>query len=228
VTLVLLRHAESSGNAEDRFTGWLDVGLTTVGEEQARRAGVLLRERGLAPGVVFASALVRTARTAELCLAAAIEDAVERPAVVRTWRLNERHYGALQGRPRAEVDRECGAEQVRQWRRSWTGTPPRLPDDVPNPADDARYAGCFAEAPRTESLADVARRVTPFWRDELAPALAAHDCVLVVGHSNSLRALMVVTGWAGAEQACATEIAVGEPLAVDVNRPVREASSSAP
>ena len=187
--LVFLRHGESTWNAENRFTGWTDVDLTPRGEEEARAAGRRLAEEVAAPGgarfaVVHTSVLTRAVRTANLAL-----DAMGRSwlPVRRHWRLNERHYGALQGKNKSETTAAFGEEQVRAWRRSYDVPPPPL--DPADPADDPRYADLAPGAvPATECLADVVRRVVPYWEDAIVPDLHRFGGVLVVAHGNSIRA----------------------------------------
>ncbi|HKN96238.1 MAG TPA: 2,3-bisphosphoglycerate-dependent phosphoglycerate mutase, partial [Pseudonocardiaceae bacterium] len=185
-TLVLLRHGNSEWNEQGLFTGWLDVPLADSGREQARQAATLLAGHGLPPAVVHTSVLVRAVDTAAEVLRAL---GVSVP-VCRTWRLNERHYGALTGRVKRDVVREYGEAQFAEWRRAFKGTPPPLPDSSPHsPAGDPRYASLGARLPRSESLADVQARLLPYWHDVLQPELAGRT-VLVVSHSNALRALV--------------------------------------
>ncbi|MFC0080553.1 2,3-diphosphoglycerate-dependent phosphoglycerate mutase [Aciditerrimonas ferrireducens] len=189
--LVLLRHGQSVWNAENRFTGWTDVDLSPVGEDEARQAGRLLREEQEAGQLdlvgVHTSLLTRAVRTATLAL-----ETMGRPwlPVRRSWRLNERHYGDLQGRNKAETAERHGLEQVQRWRRSYDEPPPPLdPSDPRSGTQDPRYRGLPASAlPRSECLADVVRRVVPWFEDCLAADLA-HGDVLVVAHGNSIRAL---------------------------------------
>jgi 2,3-bisphosphoglycerate-dependent phosphoglycerate mutase len=190
--LVLLRHGQSVWNAENRFTGWTDVDLSPAGEEEARRAGRLLRAEQEADRldlqVVHTSVLTRAVRTANLAT-----EELGRPwlAVRRTWRLNERHYGDLQGRTKAETAERHGLEQVQRWRRSYDEPPPPLdPADKRSGLLDPRYRGLPPSAlPSTECLADVVRRVVPWFEDAIAADLARGD-VLVVAHGNSIRALV--------------------------------------
>jgi len=189
-TLVLLRHGQSTWNAENRFTGWTDVDLSALGEEEAREAGRLLAaERGLEIDTVHTSVLTRAVRTANLAL-----DEMGRSylPVHRSWRLNERHYGALQGLNKRETAVLHGQEQVKLWRRSYdTPPPPAAPEDENHPVNDARYRRLPRSVlPATECLADVVRRLLPYWEDAIAPQLIDGQTVLVVAHGNSLRALM--------------------------------------
>jgi 2,3-bisphosphoglycerate-dependent phosphoglycerate mutase len=188
-TLVLLRHGESAWNAEGLFTGWVDIGLSGAGAREAVAGGALLREHGLRPDIVHTSVLTRAIQTANL---AQEEAGLLWLPVARSWRLNERHYGALQGKNKAQTREEFGDEQFMVWRRSYDVPPPPLPDDHPlSQAADPRYAHLPPELlPRTECLADVLRRMLPYWYDAIVPDLAANRTVLVVAHGNSLRALV--------------------------------------
>jgi 2,3-bisphosphoglycerate-dependent phosphoglycerate mutase len=188
-TLVLLRHGFSEWNAKNLFTGWVDVDLTAQGESEARRGGELLREHNLLPDVVHTSVLRRAIRTAELALNAA--DLLWLP-VQRSWRLNERHYGALQGKDKKQTLEAFGEEQFMLWRRSYDTPPPPLADDSEfSQASDPRYATLPDELkPRTECLKDVVDRMLPYWYDAIVPDLRAGKTVLVTAHGNSLRALV--------------------------------------
>jgi 2,3-bisphosphoglycerate-dependent phosphoglycerate mutase len=196
--LVVLRHGQSTWNAENLFTGWVDVDLTEAGEAEAREAGRLLLEAGEVVGrpldlrILHTSVLTRAIRTAELALAAAGRSWLP---VRRDWRLNERHYGDLQGKNKAEIKQQFGAEQLQLWRRSYDTPPPPLsPDNPYDVAGDPRYRDLDpADIPRTECLADVVRRALPYWESAIVPdlrATAAHGgAVLVAAHGNSIRAL---------------------------------------
>lgn len=188
-TLVLLRHGESTWNLENRFTGWTDVGLTPKGDAEGTRAGRLIAEAGIAPTVVHTSVLTRAIVTMHRTL-----EALDRlwVPVCRNWRLNERHYGALQGLNKAETAARHGEEQVQVWRRSYAVPPPPLdPGDPRHPSHDPRYAGLAPDLlPAAESLADVVRRMLPYWHDRIVPDLLVGGTVLVVAHGNSLRALV--------------------------------------
>jgi 2,3-bisphosphoglycerate-dependent phosphoglycerate mutase len=188
-TLVLLRHGESVWNAEGLFTGWVDVGLSESGRAEAVRAAVMLKESGLRPAVVHTSVLTRAIQTANTTLDAA--DLAWLP-VRRSWRLNERHYGALQGKNKAQTREQFGDEQFMLWRRSYDVPPPPLADDDPlSPAGDPRYALLTGDSlPRTECLRDVVMRMLPYWDDVIIPELATGATVLVVAHGNSLRAMV--------------------------------------
>jgi 2,3-bisphosphoglycerate-dependent phosphoglycerate mutase len=189
LTLVLLRHGESTWNRENRFTGWTDVDLTEAGEAEATQAGAWMRDEGLRFGVVHTSVLLRATRTAEIALA---EMGLHWLPVTRHWRLNERHYGALQGLNKQETAERHGAEQVKLWRRSYDVPPPALElDDPRHPSHDPRYRDLPPELlPSTECLADVVARMLPYWYEFIVPDLGAGRQPLVVAHGNSLRALV--------------------------------------
>ena len=189
-TLILLRHGESEWNAKNLFTGWVDVNLTSNGRREATRGGELLANSDLLPDVVHTSLLTRAIRTSQLALEAADRQWIP---VRRTWRLNERHYGALQGKDKKETLAEYGEEQFMLWRRSYDVPPPPIePEDPFAQTDDPRYAALPPEArPSTECLADVVRRLIPYWEDVLvADDLRAGRTVLVAAHGNSLRAMV--------------------------------------
>jgi len=189
-TLILLRHGESEWNAKNLFTGWVDVDLTDTGRQEATRGGELLANSDLLPDVVHTSLLTRAIRTSQLALEAADRQWIP---VRRTWRLNERHYGALQGKDKKETLAEYGEEQFMLWRRSYDVPPPPIePDDLFAQTNDPRYAALPPEArPATECLADVVRRLIPYWEDVLvADDLRAGRTVLVAAHGNSLRAMV--------------------------------------
>ena len=188
-TLVLLRHGESTWNLENLFTGWTDVDLTDKGVAEAVASGHMLTEEGILPNVVHTSVLLRAIKTADLAL-----EAMNRSwlPVRRHWRLNERHYGALQGLNKAQTAALHGDEQVHVWRRSYDIPPPPLElDDERHPRFDPRYAGLAPEQlPATECLADVVERMLPYWYDAIIPDLHRFGTVLVAAHGNSLRALV--------------------------------------
>jgi 2,3-bisphosphoglycerate-dependent phosphoglycerate mutase len=187
--LVLLRHGESTWNKENRFTGWTDVDLTEKGREEARDAGRLMQQAGFEFDVAFTSVLKRAIRT--LWIATDVMDLLWIP-VVRDWRLNERHYGALQGLNKAETAAKHGEAQVKIWRRSYDIPPPPLdPDDPRHPSHDKRYADLApALVPRTESLKDTVERFLPYWHGTIVPRIRSGDRVLIAAHGNSLRALV--------------------------------------
>ena len=187
-TLVLLRHGESVWNAENLFTGWMDVPLSEKGEQEARRGGELLRGAGLLPDVVHTSLLRRAISTANLALDAADRHWIP---VRRDWRLNERHYGALQGKNKKQTLDEYGEEQFMLWRRSYDTPPPPIePGSEFSQDTDPRYADLGPEMPATECLADVVKRFLPYWEQRVVPDLQAGKVVLIAAHGNSLRALV--------------------------------------
>ncbi|MCC6132610.1 MAG: 2,3-diphosphoglycerate-dependent phosphoglycerate mutase [Acidobacteria bacterium] len=187
--VVLLRHGESQWNLENRFTGWTDVDLTPKGVEEAKTAARLLTEAGLTFDVAYTSVLKRAIRTLWLTLDGM--DLMWIP-VIRNWRLNERHYGALQGLNKAETAAKFGDAQVKLWRRSYAVPPPALtPEDERYPGKDRRYSGLSPEEmPLTESLKDTVARFVPYWETVIAPAVKAGERVLIAAHGNSLRALV--------------------------------------
>jgi len=188
-TLVLLRHGESEWNAKGLFTGWVDVGLSATGAQEAVSGGKLLAQSGLRPAVVHTSVLTRAIQTANIALE---EAGLLWLPTRRSWRLNERHYGALQGKDKAATRREFGDEQFMLWRRSYDVPPPPIPDDDQySQAGDVRYAELPPEArPRSECLKDVMARMLPYWYDAVVPDLVRDGTVLIVAHGNSLRALV--------------------------------------
>ncbi|KFF60052.1 phosphoglycerate mutase [Cryobacterium sp. MLB-32] len=187
-TLVLLRHGQSTWNQQNLFTGWVDVRLSEQGVTEAKRAGELLKDAGLLPDVLHTSLLSRAIQTANLALEEA--DRLWVP-VKRSWRLNERHYGALQGLDKAETLATYGQEQFMLWRRSFDTPPPVLADDNEwSQVGDARYAGLGDDLPRTECLKDVVERMLPYWQSDIVPDLRTGQTVLVTAHGNSLRALV--------------------------------------
>ncbi len=210
-TLVLLRHGESVWNAEGLFTGWVDVGLSEKGSAEADQAGTMLADSGLRPDIVYTSVLTRAIETANVTLGTA---KLAWLPVCRSWRLNERHYGALQGKNKAQTRAEYGDEQFMAWRRSYDVPPPPLADDEPlSPAGDARYALLPDDVlPRTECLRDVVRRLLPYWHDVIVPDLALGRTVLVVAHGNSLRALVKHLDGIGDAEIAELNIPTGIPL----------------
>ncbi len=187
-TLILLRHGNSEWNQKNLFTGWVDVRLSEQGVTEAKRAGELLSESGLKPEVLYTSMLTRAIQTANYALEVA--DRLWIP-VKRSWRLNERHYGALQGMDKAQTLEEFGPEQFQLWRRSFDVPPPELSDDSEfSQAHDERYADLGDDLPRTESLKLVIDRMLPYWQSDIVPDLRAGKTVLVTAHGNSLRALV--------------------------------------
>lgn len=187
-TLILLRHGQSTWNELNLFTGWVDVRLTEKGKAEAQRGGELLAESGLHPDILYTSVLSRAIQTADIALDAA--DRLWIP-VKRSWRLNERHYGELQGKDKAQTLEQFGQEQFMLWRRSFDVPPPPLADDSEfSQVDDPRYADIVGEIPRTESLKLVIDRLLPYWESDIAPDLRAGKTVLVTAHGNSLRGLV--------------------------------------
>jgi 2,3-bisphosphoglycerate-dependent phosphoglycerate mutase len=184
----LLRHGESEWNAKNLFTGWVDVRLSAKGEAEAKRGGELLAARDLLPNVVHTSLLRRAIHTSQLAL-----DAAERHwiPVRRSWRLNERHYGALQGKDKKQTLAQYGEEQFQLWRRSFDVPPPPIDDnDEFSQKNDPRYADLGTDLPKTECLKDVIDRMIPYWNQSIIPDLKEHKTVLVTAHGNSLRALV--------------------------------------
>jgi len=211
--LVLLRHGQSTWNAEGLFTGWVDVDLSARGEDEARQAGKLIaaeQAAGLDLRVLHTSVLTRAVRTANLAL-----DELDRSwlPVRRHWRLNERHYGALQGKNKKETTAKFGIDQVKVWRRSYGTRPPGLARTDPgHPANDPRYRGVPATAlPSSECLADVVARMVPYWEDAIAPDLHAFGGVLVAAHGNSLRALVKYLTGLSDDEVVGLEIPTGVP-----------------
>jgi 2,3-bisphosphoglycerate-dependent phosphoglycerate mutase len=214
-TLILLRHGESDWNNKNLFTGWVDVDLTATGEDEARRGGELIRGAGLQPDVLHTSLLRRAIRTANITL-----DEIERSwlPVRRSWRLNERHYGALQGKNKAEVRAEFGDEQFMLWRRSYDVPPPPLADaDKYSQVGDPRYTDLLDAVPRTECLKDVVARFLPYWYDAIVPDLRVGRTVLVVAHGNSLRGLVKHLDGMSDEAVVALNIPTGIPLRYELD-----------
>jgi 2,3-bisphosphoglycerate-dependent phosphoglycerate mutase len=213
--LVLLRHGESLWNRENRFTGWYDVDLSDKGVQEAAAAGALLAQAGILPDVVHTSLQLRAIRTAELALAAAGRSWIP---VRRHWRLNERHYGALQGLNKAETRTQYGDEQFMLWRRSYDTPPPAVDRDDPmHPSHDPRYADLPPEVlPGSECLADVVARMLPYWHDQIVPDLRRRPVVLVAAHGNSLRALKMHLDGLSKEEVVALNIPTGFPLVYDL------------
>ena len=219
-TLVLLRHGESEWNELNLFTGWWDVDLTEAGERQAVRGGELLRGAGLLPTVVHTSVLTRAIRTANLALDAAGRCWIP---VTRHWRLNERHYGALQGKDKKQTLETYGEEQFMLWRRSYDTPPPAIEPASPyDVSADPRYAGLAPDqVPRTECLKDVALRLLPYWYDAIVPDLRAGQTVLVVAHGNSLRALVMHLDGLSEQQVVGLNIPTGMPLRYELDDQLR-------
>jgi 2,3-bisphosphoglycerate-dependent phosphoglycerate mutase len=222
-TLILLRHGQSEWNVSGLFTGWVDVDLTTLGREEAERGGVQLRDAGLLPDVLHTSLQVRAIRTAEIAL-----DALGRKwiPVRRSWRLNERHYGALQGKNKKETADEFGLDQVKVWRRSYDVPPPPLDIDDAMSGIDERYNDVAREElPKSECLRDVVARMLPYWDDAITPDLRAGRVVLVAAHGNSLRALVKHLDDMSDDDIVELNIPTGMPLVYELDdtlRPVHE------
>jgi 2,3-bisphosphoglycerate-dependent phosphoglycerate mutase len=186
--LILLRHGQSQWNAKNLFTGWVDVALSSQGEAEAKRAGELLKEKNLLPELLHTSLLTRAIHTAEIALGACERKWIP---VSRSWRLNERHYGALQGKDKAATLKEYGEEQFKLWRRSFDTPPPAITDsDQYSQASDIRYKDLGPELPKTECLKDVVERLMPYLDNEIAKDLRQGKTVLVVAHGNSIRAIV--------------------------------------
>ncbi len=219
-TLVLLRHGESQWNKENLFTGWVDVDLSPAGEAEARRGGELLGEAKLLPDVLHTSVLRRAIRTAELALDVADRQWIP---VRRSWRLNERHYGALQGKNKKQTSEQYGEEQFMLWRRSYDTPPPPLEADAEfSQYSDPRYAALPPELrPQTECLKDVLERMLPWWYDAIVPDLRAGLTTLVVAHGNSLRALVKHLDGMSEEAVVGLNIPTGVPLAYDLDDALR-------
>jgi 2,3-bisphosphoglycerate-dependent phosphoglycerate mutase len=219
-TLLLLRHGQSEWNATNQFTGWVDVGLTDTGRAEAVRAGELLREHDLLPDLVHTSLLRRAIATAEVTLDVADRDWIP---VRRSWRLNERHYGDLQGKDKAAIRKQYGDEQFMAWRRSYDTPPPPIADDAEfSQFGDARYAALAPEiVPRTECLADVVERLLPYWYDAVVPDLRSGATVLLVAHGNSLRALVKHLDHVDPQTIVGLNIPTGIPLRYDLDDALR-------
>lgn len=208
--LILLRHGNSVWNQANLFTGWVDVDLSDQGRAEAKRAGELLGESGLKPDMLFTSVLKRAINTAHIAL-----DQIDRNWIptVRSWRLNERHYGALQGLDKAETLAKYGPEQFQTWRRSFDVPPPPIEDDNEfSQAHDERYADLGDQLPKTECLKDVLVRMMPYWEQEIAPALKTGKTVLVTAHGNSLRALVKHLDGISDDEIAELNIPTGIPL----------------
>ncbi|MCC7180705.1 MAG: 2,3-diphosphoglycerate-dependent phosphoglycerate mutase [Acidobacteria bacterium] len=221
--VVLLRHGESTWNKENRFTGWTDVDLTEKGREEAVSAGQLLKQEGFSFDLAFTSVLTRAIRTCWMALDELGELWIP---VQRSWRLNERHYGALQGLNKAETAAKHGEAQVKIWRRAYDIAPPALtPDDERHPSRDRRYASLSpAELPLTESLKDTVARFLPYWHEAIAPAIAGGQRVLIAAHGNSLRALVKYLDNISDQDIVELNIPTGIPLVYELDgslKPIR-------
>ena len=223
-TLILVRHGQSDWNLQNRFTGWVDVDLAAAGVEEARAAGRALAEEGLQIDRAFTSVLKRAIRTLWIVL-----DEMDQMwvPVERSWRLNERHYGALQGLDKAETAAAHGAEQVKIWRRSYATPPPSLdPDDPNHPRFERRYGKLTtSELPSAESLAMTLDRVLPYWHEAVAPRLARGETVMIAAHGNSLRALVKYLDGISEADIVELNIPTGLPLVYDLDRNLAVRSS---
>lgn len=223
--VVLLRHGESTWNRENRFTGWTDVDLSDAGREEAQRAGQLLKQEGFVFDVAYTSVLKRAIRTLWIVL-----DEIDQMwiPVYRSWRLNERHYGALQGLNKAETSARHGEAQTQLWRRSYDVPPPPLtPDDPRFPGRDPRYEKLTPqELPLTECLKDTVNRFLPYWHETIAPAVLRGERVLVTAHGNSLRALVKYLDGISDEAIVALNIPTGIPLVYELDTNLRAIRSS--
>ncbi len=222
--LAMIRHGESDWNLQNRFTGWVDVDLSETGLAQARRSGELLRAEGIDFDLAYTSVLKRAIRTLWIVL-----DELDRMWLpqVTSWRLNERHYGALQGLNKAETAAKHGDAQVKIWRRSFDITPPPLAlDDPMHPSHDPRYAGLAADLlPATESLKITLDRVMPYWGEAIAPQLSAGKNVIVAAHGNSLRALAKHLFQIGDQDIIGLEIPTGNPILIELDDSLRPISA---
>jgi len=208
--LILLRHGRSLWNEKNLFTGWVDVDLIDKGRQEAKRAGELLGQSGLLPDILYTSVLKRAINTAHIAL-----DQIDRNWIEtkRSWRLNERHYGALQGLDKAETLEKFGEEQFQTWRRSYDTPPPAIEDSSEfSQANDERYQGLGSNLPRTECLKDVLVRMLPYWESDIVPSLRENKTVLVTAHGNSLRALVKHLDGISDDDIAALNIPTGIPL----------------
>ena len=216
-TLILLRHGQSEWNEKNLFTGWVDVPLTEQGRAEAKRAGELLKDADLLPDHLFTSRLQRAIVTSNIALESAERTWID---VTRDWRLNERHYGALQGKDKAETLEQYGQEQFMLWRRSFDTPPPAIdPADRWAQTEDPRYEGL--EVPRTECLKDVIERFVPYWDEKIAPVVKSGKRVLITAHGNSLRALVKHLDGISDEDIVGLNIPTGIPLVYELDESLR-------
>lgn len=218
--LVLVRHGESEWNRENRFTGWTDVDLSAKGEQEAGKAGELLKSEGYTFDMAFTSVLTRANRTLNLILD---RMGLSWIPVVKSWRLNERHYGSLQGLNKADTAAKYGDEQVKIWRRAYDIAPPPLTeDDERYPGHDPRYADLDKkDLPLTECLKDTVKRVLPYWNEEIAPAIKSGRKVIVAAHGNSLRALVKYLDDIGDDEIVNLNIPTGVPLVYELDKDLK-------
>ena len=213
--LILLRHGESEWNAKNLFTGWVDVALSEKGRAEATRGGQLLKEANLLPDVLHTSLLTRAINTADIALASA---GVVGIPIKRSWRLNERHYGALQGKDKAATLKEYGAEQFQLWRRSFDVPPPPIADDDQySQKNDPKYANLDGPLPKTECLKDVVARVIPYLNDEIKSDLVSGKVVLITAHGNSIRAIVKYLDDISDTDIAGVNIPTGIPLLYELN-----------
>ena len=213
--LILLRHGESEWNAKNLFTGWVDVALSDKGRAEAARGGQLLKEANLLPDVLHTSLLTRAINTADIALASA---GVVGIPIKRSWRLNERHYGALQGKDKAATLKEYGAEQFQLWRRSFDVPPPPIADDDQySQKNDPKYANLDGPLPKTECLKDVVARVIPYLNDEIKSDLVSGQVVLITAHGNSIRAIVKYLDDISDTDIAGVNIPTGIPLLYELN-----------
>ncbi len=214
--LVLLRHGESQWNLENRFTGWTDIDLSEKGISEAKSAGQILKQDGYLFDLVYTSVLIRANRTMDLCLE---EMGIDGIPIEYNWRLNERHYGALQGLNKAETAQQYGDEQVLIWRRSYSTPPPPLElDDERHPRFDGRYSDLSEnELPSSECLKDTVDRFLPYWHETIAPSILSRKKVLIVAHGNSLRALVKYLDKISDEEIVGLNIPTGVPLVYELD-----------
>jgi len=222
--VVLLRHGQSTWNLDNRFTGWTDVDLSDQGRQEAAAAGKLLKEEGFEFDLVYTSVLKRAIRTMQIAM-----DELDQMwvPVIRNWRLNERHYGGLQGLNKAETAAQHGEEQVKIWRRAFDIAPPELEESDPRfPGHDRRYADLTKEQlPRTESLKDTIARFVPYWTEVIAPQVAAGKRVIIVAHGNSLRALVKYLDGISDADIISLNIPTGIPLMYELDADLKPVSS---
>lgn len=214
--LVLVRHGQSQWNLENRFTGWTDVELTEKGKEEAKEAGIAIKKAGLSFDIAYTSVLKRAKETLEIILKEIGQEDISR---TEKWRLNERHYGALQGLNKDETKEKYGEEQVKLWRRSSTVRPPALELNDPRyPGNDIKYLELKNdELPRTENLVDTIQRVKKFWDDHIVKRIKRNEKVIIVAHGNSLRGLVKELKGLTEEETLALEIPTGKPLVLEID-----------